>query len=167
MEWLINAGWLLSKLIIYALLNESWLYWWHRIYHIESADVWPIFKRPQGYLKKCHALHHQRYALIIHPVEWAIALIVPFCFGAWFLSLPVITFLLVWGIFEAARGHGHLLWVPWLPKRWYRMMCYAEVGYHMFHHRRNLRMNFGQFLWLSDYAFGTMAPKWRKRIGQV
>lgn len=145
--------------MLFGFLYDQWLYWTHRWYHAKTKS------KIQRYFKRCHLKHHRKYSLYLHPLEWLVALIPGYAFGWWLLKPHIITIYLFWGIFEAARGHGHFLNFPWFPKGFYRVVFLGmgvEGSYHVYHHKK-LTTNYGQFLWLADWLFGTMAVKWRKR----
>lgn len=145
------------KLLFLGVFNDCWLYWIHRMFHANTTN--PI----QQYFRKCHMIHHVgKYALKIHPSEWALALILPNLLGFYMIGIPLSLVLTAWGIFEAAKGHGHYTKIKTLPKKWYKKIGYAEIRYHIWHHRHP-QENLGQFLWYNDYLFGTMAPRWRKQ----
>jgi hypothetical protein len=141
--------------------NDQWLYWIHRFFHADSDNVWPKLRGIQKYLNKVHMVHHRKYSLNLHPVEWAVALTVPVYFANWLIGWELTIFFTVWGIFEAAKGHGHCTKVKTLPKSWYKKIGYAEIRYHIWHHRHP-KENLGQFLYYCDWWFGTMAPRFRR-----
>lgn len=152
---------ILLKSLVVGIFNDQWLYGLHRFFHADPKDIRDGFKTVHRHLRKYHMVHHRgRYKLKLHPVEWMLALVPVWIFGlpliGWKLGLLYTT----WGIFEAARGHGHFLRIPWLPKRFYSVVGYAEVRYHVWHHRHE-KENLGQFLWYCDWLYGTMSPRWR------
>lgn len=167
MEFAISTVWLLLKCAFVGFYNDQWLYWLHRFFHADTKDIWKGFRKIHKYLRACHMVHHRgKYSLKIHPVEWFLALVPPCSLAVPIIGWKLMVFFTVWGVFEAARGHGHFLKIKWLPKKFYTVIGYAEVRYHVWHHRHE-KENLGQFLWYNDYIFGTMAKRYKKQYDRM
>lgn len=136
----------LSKLVVITYFIDAWLYWLHRAFHSTKFPTW---------FRKWHMGHHvnfQRSELFtLHPMEFLVNASAPFlliCYliGPWFF--PIAT---VWGLFEAARGHGHFRWFKVIPKSYYVFFRFCGIGYHRVHHMPGgEKVNLGQMLRVWD-----------------
>lgn len=138
------------SLIALTYFVDFYLYWFHVAYHSKKFPLW---------FRNIHKKHHEHFLktkiFSLHPVEFIIevipgALFVYFVIGLWFVPLAVF-----WAVFEAARGHGHFLWLK-IPKAYYRFFKFCGIRYHLYHHEVDETKNLGQMLKVWDKIMGTM-----------
>lgn len=141
-EW----GYYFVKLVAISFITDMWLYWTHRIYHSLHSPEW---------LRKIHDYHHdvfhRKQLFMLHWVELIIAASVPFAVVSLLISPWFFPVVALWGLFEAARGHGHFKWFRLIPKGYYKKAKFCGINYHKFHHTpEGVNKNYGQMLKIWD-----------------
>lgn len=137
---------ILAKLILLSAFIDTHLYWMHRLYHTEWCPA---------VLKRAHAYHHASYGktgnFSVSVTEFMLAIIPPF-FVCWYLlSWWFFPIVVAWGMFEAARGHGHFKWFKIIPRAYYKFFRFCGNRYHAVHHTAGgEHVNLGQMLRVWD-----------------
>jgi sterol desaturase/sphingolipid hydroxylase (fatty acid hydroxylase superfamily) len=140
------------KLVLISLLVDAWLYWVHRFSHSSYSPGW---------LRRAHGVHHAQFSLRrkfeLHPIEFVVEAIPLMLIGC--IMHPLFGFAIIaWGLFEAARGHGHFTWFKLIPRWYYKAFGFCGGRYHAVHHApHGEHVNMGQMLRLWDVLCNTRA----------
>ena len=141
------------KMVAITYFIDAWLYWLHVAFHSKRSPVW---------FRRLHMQHHADFqrseVFSLHPAELFLDSIVPFFFTSWLMGnywfFPCVV--LPWGVFEAARGHGHFKWFKIIPRGYYKALNFCGTKYHGRHHAPGgENINLGQMLRTWDNIMGT------------
>jgi len=129
MEYLIWSFIFIFKMVVITMFVDTWLYWLHVYFHAKQCPLW---------LSKYHLKHHVDFEKTrkfkIHIVEGVLdsslpCVLVVYLIGWWFCPIMIL-----WGLFEASRGHGQNDWFKLIPRSFYKTAGFCGTRYHMVHH---------------------------------